>query len=123
MVTRPKTWEVEAEKSRKILDDSIQKQWLLPQEKLPASDRVNVLDVPKESGLLSQRELDITGSDATGLVEKMGAGEWTAEEVTIAFLKRATIGHQLVSLIVYQYYPDDFQLTFLVAEHGNGVHG
>lgn len=97
MVTRPKVWEAEAEKSRKVLEDSIPKQWLLPQEKLPSLDRVNVLAVPEESGLLSQRELEITGSDATSLVRHMGAGEWTAEEVTIAFLKRATIGHQLVS--------------------------
>ncbi|KFZ24298.1 hypothetical protein V502_01222 [Pseudogymnoascus sp. VKM F-4520 (FW-2644)] len=36
-------------------------------------------------------------ADATGLVETMAKGTWTAEEVTIAFLKRATIGHQLLN--------------------------
>lgn len=91
------TWEVEAEKNRKVLSESIPEQWLLPQDKLPSSDRLNILSVPEESGLLTRKELDITESDATHLVEKMGAGEWSAEEVTIAFLKRATIGHQLLN--------------------------
>ncbi|EHL00111.1 putative amidase [Glarea lozoyensis 74030] len=39
----------------------------------------------------------IEQTDATGLVEKMGVGEWTAEQVLIAFTKRATIGHQLLN--------------------------
>ena len=93
-----KSWESEAEVCRKIREDSIQKQWLLPQDKLPSSDRLNVLDVAAQSGILSIKELEITASDATGLVEKMGAGIWSAEEVIIAFLKRATTGHQLVSV-------------------------
>ncbi|KAH9222070.1 fatty-acid amide hydrolase [Leptodontidium sp. 2 PMI_412] len=98
MVTRSaNTWEAEAEKSRKVRKESIQEQWLLPQGKLPSPDRMNVLSVPKESGLLTQKELDISESDATQLVKKMGAGDWSAEEVTVAFLKRATIGHQLLN--------------------------
>lgn len=93
-------WELEAEKCRKILRESIPTQWLLPVDKMPSPDRLNVLGVPEESGLLSAREIEITSSDATGLVSKMGSGKWTAEEVTIAYLKRATIGHQLVSRII-----------------------
>jgi len=46
--------------------------------------------------MLTETELQITETDATGLVESMAGGTWTAEEVVIAFLKRATIGHQLV---------------------------
>ncbi|RDW87968.1 hypothetical protein BP5796_03662 [Coleophoma crateriformis] len=90
-------WEVKAARGKKIQQDSIQKQWLLPEDKLPAKNRLNVLDVPKESGLLSSTELSITESTATKLVEAMAAGTWTAEEVTIAFLKRATIGQQLLN--------------------------
>jgi hypothetical protein len=55
------------------------------------------LDIPRESGILTERELEVTMTDATGLVEGMGKGTWTAEEVTIAFLKRATMGHQLLN--------------------------
>jgi len=90
------TWESRAQKCRDIRERSIPKQYLLPDSKLPPTSRLNVLSVPQESGLLSPKELQITETDATGLVEKMAAGEWTAEEVCVAFLKRATIGHQLV---------------------------
>lgn len=92
-----KNWEAQAQICRDILEKSIQKQWLLPADKLPAPGRTNVIDIPRESGILTDKELLITETDATGLVEAMGKGTWTAEEVTIAFLKRATIGHQLVS--------------------------
>lgn len=97
MEESPKTWETEAGICRKIREESIPKQWLLSADKLPPPDRLNVLGVAEESGILSKAELEITASDATKLVSKMGAGEWSAEEVMIAFLKRATIGHQLVS--------------------------
>jgi amidase len=93
-------WEVKAAKGKTIQQDSIQKQWLLPEDKLPSKHRLNVLDVPKQSGLLSSTELSITESTATELVKAMAAGTWTAEEVTIAFLKRGTIGQQLVGLSV-----------------------
>jgi len=90
-------WQKQAQVAREILEKSIQKQWLLPADKLPSPDRLNVIDVPRECGRLSQEELQMTETDATGLVEKMSLGEWTAEAVLTAFLKRATIGHQLVS--------------------------
>lgn len=91
------SWETKAQISRDILAKSLQKQWLLPTNKLPSPDRMNMLDIPIESGILTEREIDITMTDATGLVERMATGTWTAEEVTIAFLKRATIGHQLLN--------------------------
>lgn len=94
MSTQP--WEKQAQVARDILEKSIQKQWLLPADKLPSPDRLNVIDVPRECGLLSEEELQMTETDATGLVEKMSVGSWTAEAVLTAFLKRATIGHQLV---------------------------
>ncbi|KAJ5911120.1 uncharacterized protein N7473_000423 [Penicillium subrubescens] len=90
-------WETQAQICRDILNNSIPRQWLLPVDKLPSPERTNVLGVPRESGILSERELQITETDATGLVETMAEGTWTAEEVTIAFLKRATIGHQLLN--------------------------
>jgi hypothetical protein len=89
-------WEVKAGIARDILTRSIKTEWLLPTEKLPGKDQLNVISVAKESGILTQKELDITETDATGLVERMAAGKLKAEEVLIAFAKRATIGHQLV---------------------------
>lgn len=90
------TWETKAQIARDILARSIKTEWLLPLEKLPGKNRLNVVSIAQESGVMTTREITITETDATGLVESMAAGEWTAEEVLIAFAKKATIGHQLV---------------------------
>jgi amidase len=76
-------------------------------EKIPSSWRLssdefntttNVMDVPLTCGLLDETEIKITGDyDATALLEKLKAGTWTVEQVTMAFCKRAAIAHQLVS--------------------------
>ena len=47
---------------------------------------------------MSNLELEMTDQDATSLLTKYQSGEWTVRAVLIAFLKRATIGQQLVSL-------------------------
>ncbi|GJN72266.1 hypothetical protein PLICBS_006338 [Purpureocillium lilacinum] len=91
------SWEDQAQVCRDILAQSIPRQWLLPADKLPSAERTNFLEIPRESGILTETELQITETDATGLVESMAGGTWTAEEVVIAFLKRATIGHQLLN--------------------------
>jgi hypothetical protein len=113
-------WETQAQICRDILNNSIPRQWLLPVDKLPSPERTNVLGVPRESGILSERELQITETDATGLVETMAEGTWTAEEVTIAFLKRATIGHQLVSTRVA---PIPGEILIVPAEFCDRVYG
>jgi amidase len=58
----------------------------------------NVLQVPKTCGILNEREISITeDNDAVDLVEKIRQQEFTAEEVTVAFCKRAAIAQQLVN--------------------------
>jgi len=89
-------WEHQAQKGRDILINSIPKQWLLPADKLPPPTQKNVIALPRQSGLLSERELTITDMSATGLVAEMGRGNLKAEEVVVAFLKRSVLGHQLV---------------------------
>lgn len=94
-----KRWELQAQKGRDILNDSIPKQWLAPVESLPLATEKSVIDFPRKSGLLSERELSITDLSATQLVAEMGAGKLKAEEVVVAFLKRAVLGHQMVKMI------------------------
>jgi hypothetical protein len=89
-------WAAQAGQCRDILKQSIPISYQIPHEKLPPKSRLNVAGFPRESGQLSERELLMTETTATDLVNKMGSGTWTAEEVTVAFLKRATIGQQLV---------------------------
>jgi amidase len=94
-----KDWERKAQVCRDILENSIPKQWLLPADKLPTKQQHNVTNVPYTCGILSTEELDMTEQTAAGLLSKYQSGAWKVEEVTIAFLKRATIGQQLVSLL------------------------
>ncbi|KAJ5788455.1 hypothetical protein N7457_003445 [Penicillium paradoxum] len=90
-------WEAQAQRGKDILTNSIPKQWLLPVERLPPVSQKSVVDFPRQSGLLSERELTITDMSATALVAEMGKGKLSSEEVVVAFLKRAVLGHQLLN--------------------------
>ncbi|KAJ5090528.1 hypothetical protein N7532_009212 [Penicillium argentinense] len=90
-------WEQQAQKGRDLLNNSVPKKWLAPTDQLPPVTQKNVLDFPRKSGLLTERELRITEQSATDLVSEMGKGNLTAEEVVVAFLKRSVLGHQLLN--------------------------
>ncbi|KAJ5929614.1 hypothetical protein N7454_006564 [Penicillium verhagenii] len=90
-------WESQAQRGRDILNNSIPKQWLAPANILPPATQKNVMDFPRKSGLLTERELLITELSATQLVAEMGLGKLKAEEVVVAFLKRAVLGQQLLN--------------------------
>ncbi|KAF2160731.1 hypothetical protein M409DRAFT_28868 [Zasmidium cellare ATCC 36951] len=97
--------EISAKAKQKVLDD-IPSEWKIPKDKLPGDDVLDVLDVPAKSGILSQHELDITESYATDIVAKIAKGEWTAEDVTRAFCKRAAIAHQLTNCLTVIMFDD-----------------
>jgi amidase len=86
-------WEELAADKRARIDKSIPSEWKL--KSLPEGD--SFLDVPAKSGILSEKELEITNSTATDLVKKLASGELKSVDVTLAFCKRAAIAHQLVS--------------------------
>ena len=63
------------------------------------------LDLPKDvthapQMLLSQREIVITDSSPECLLSYLAAGKWNSEEVTQAYLRRATLAQELVSTII-----------------------
>jgi hypothetical protein len=93
----PNWIKVSAEARAKLID-SIPAGWRIEQHKLPPDSRLDVTSFPSESGILSQHELDITESFAVDIVRRLAAGEWTSQEVTTAFCKRAAIAHQLVRM-------------------------
>lgn len=60
-------------------------------------DQRNVLDVPRGCGILNAKEIEITEKyDAVGIVRAIRTKELSAEEITVAFCKRAAIAQQLV---------------------------
>jgi len=65
---------------------------------MPAADQKDVMDVPFLSGLFTEREILITTSSATHIVDVIAKGEWKAQEVARAFCKRAAVAHQLVCI-------------------------
>jgi amidase len=44
--------------------------------------------------------------DATALLNKMHTGQWAAEDVTVAFCKRAAIAHQMVNCLMDMCFDD-----------------
>lgn len=90
---------------RKVASNStkLPKEWLLQPkylENIGPDSPVNVLDVPRKSGILSEKELDITENhDATALLEKLASKQLTSYEVVLAFCKRAAVAQQLVNLL------------------------
>ncbi|XWW96164.1 hypothetical protein V2A60_004136 [Cordyceps javanica] len=75
--------------------DSIPVELRLPQHVVDPAPK-NVTNIPRESGLLTERELDITENyDAVALAEAIATKAYTAVEVAAAFCKRAVIAHQL----------------------------
>mgnify|MGYP002718819211 CR=1 FL=1 len=60
------------------------------------TEALNVLDVPRSSGILSEEELSITETPMSVLLDNLASGKVSSEKVTLAFCKRAAIAHQLV---------------------------
>ncbi|CAH0045746.1 unnamed protein product [Clonostachys solani] len=61
----------------------------------------DVSKIPRECGILSAKELEITEQyDAVALAEAIGSKKLTAVEVATAFAKRAIIAHQLTCCLV-----------------------
>ena len=89
-----KSWEHVAQVQRDIRDSHIPTEWKL--KELPDSSVTNVMKVPYSSGIMTERELQLTEMDATALLELIATGTATSYDVTLAFCKRAAIAQQLV---------------------------
>lgn len=79
---RHPTWEEIARIKRAKRDDAIPLQWRLSINQVPDS-RLNVIGVPAECGILTARETAITETDATVLVKKLVARDYTSREVRL----------------------------------------
>ncbi|KAI7295452.1 general amidase-like protein, partial [Hortaea werneckii] len=96
----PDTWRDIAARKQRERANRIPAQWKFPSSQIPAESRTNVLSVPRECGLLSDQELNITEDyDASALVVALTSGKLKAVDVTTAFCKRAAIAHQLTNCL------------------------
>ncbi|KAK8122807.1 amidase [Apiospora sp. TS-2023a] len=82
-----------AERSSKI-----PKEWLVAPGFF--KDATHLLDIPTRCGILSDVEIEITSKyDATDLLGKLRARAFSAEQVAVAFCKRAAVAQQLVNCL------------------------
>ncbi|KAK8069996.1 amidase signature domain-containing protein [Apiospora phragmitis] len=99
------SWEVVAKEHAAEQLNNIPAAWRLPKDTLGWLSGVGTADegrlirlqAARQSGLLSDRELDITEKHtARDLLPKLAARQLTSVEVTVAFCKRAALAQQLV---------------------------
>ncbi|KAL3421666.1 general amidase [Phlyctema vagabunda] len=105
MLPEIKNYQVIAAEKKARQWDRIPKHWRLPTE--ISHDATNIMDIPLTCGLLTETESRITSDyDATALLEKLRAGFWSVEQVTVAFCKRAAIAHQLTNCLTEIFFDD-----------------
>ncbi|CAN6623011.1 hypothetical protein TRVA0_009S01200 [Trichomonascus vanleenenianus] len=92
-------WEKRAQAARARRAAQLPEEYVIPSDKLPAESVKDVSNFPKESGLLTDRELEITESNVPTLFEAIKAKKYTALEVTQAYIKRAAYAHQLTNCL------------------------
>lgn len=106
-MTSPNTngWQARAAEKRARCQGQIPKAWELPAALIQSlahpleSSKNNLveLNIPRRSGLLTEKELNITEAhDVRSLLKALASDELTSLEVTVAFCKRAAIAQQLV---------------------------
>jgi amidase len=106
MATSVSDWQSRAAEKRLRCEEAIPKAWKLPADVLEqlqkplesSKNNLIALDIPRRSGILTEKELQITETfDVSTLLKKLAAGDLSALEVTVAFSKRAAIAQQVVS--------------------------
>lgn len=97
MGTESSTWQIVALAKLKSINNSIPEIWRLSTVPSIQEQRDVTGDIITSS--LTKEEIEITETDAVGIVEKTSTGKWTAELVTTAFCHRASLAHQLTSCL------------------------
>ncbi|KAI1622023.1 amidase signature domain-containing protein [Exophiala viscosa] len=90
-------WQGIAKDARSKVLDAIPSTWCLD-SKWTSQTASSVIDIPRNSGVLTKRQLDITDQSLVQLVVNLARGILTSVEVTEAFCARAAIAHQLARL-------------------------
>ena len=125
MVASAPDWKaIGAQKKQSVLD-KIPEAWRLSSATLAAAHEDAELDVtgiPRECGILTPDEVTITEAyDATALLAKLAAAEYSALAVATAFCKRAAIAQQLTSCLTETFFDEALErakyLDAYLAEH------
>ncbi|KAF2736543.1 acetamidase-like protein [Polyplosphaeria fusca] len=110
-------WETIAAEKRAAILRNIPVEFLVPARLLPPPSQADVTTFPRESGWFTERELDITESTATRLLQKLASRTWTSEDVTRAFCKRAAAAHQLTNCLSEIFFTEAIKTAQSLDEH------
>ena len=86
-------WEATAKAKLNSINSSIPEKWRLAT--IPSIQQQKDVTGPFIRAHLSNREIEITETDAFDIAAKTCRGDWQAEEVASAFCHRASLAHQL----------------------------
>jgi amidase len=95
MSTESSGWKASAKSKRDAILNSIPEKWRI-KGVIPSVAEQRDVTGDYIWQYLSKPEIEITETDATGIVKNIASGQWTATEVTEAFCHRASLAHQLV---------------------------
>lgn len=88
-------WKALAQEKRDSVNALIPKRWLL-ETTLPSTSEQRDVTGKFIQQFLSAREIEITETDAVGIVKQTTSGAWKARKVIEAFCHRAALAHQMV---------------------------
>ncbi|KGO41171.1 Amidase, fungi [Penicillium expansum] len=92
------SWQLKGEAKRQSILNAIPTKWRLTHHVPPATELRDVTgDYIRQ--YLTEREIEITETDAVDIVAQTSTGRWSALEVTEAFCHRAALAHQLVNCL------------------------
>lgn len=89
------TWRAQGEAKRQAILDAIPEKWRL-KDSIPSATEQRDVTGSYIQQFLSNREIEITETDAVDIAAQTSSGHWSALEVTEAFCHRAALAHQLV---------------------------
>jgi amidase len=96
-------WKAKASAKRQAILDSIPQKWRI--ESVPDAKEQKDVTGAYIQQFLSQKEIEITETDAVGIAKQTASGVWSAVEVAEAFCHRASLAHQLVRIIICPDHP------------------
>ncbi|KAL6714524.1 hypothetical protein ACLMJK_007949 [Lecanora helva] len=95
-------WQSLAKAKLEAINSSIPTKWRL--SKIPPIEEQRDVTGDIITKSLSEKEVEITETDAIEMVQKTSNGVWTAREVATAFCHRASLAHQLTNCLLETFF-------------------
>jgi amidase len=99
-------WQTIASRKQAQRNSKIPSEWKIPENLMPSAETDFVQDFPTKSGFFTKKELVMTESTASEVVQKIANSQWTSVEVVKALCKRAAVAQQLINCVTEIYFEE-----------------